>query len=82
MKYAVRLIPIVLIVGLLVAIAGLSMSGYTAVKPAPAYIGNLRSCVFHRYTCSYLPAEKNRTSFSSRTEAIDAGYRPCRKCRP
>lgn len=82
MKYAVRLILIILVVGLLSAMAGLSMSGHTAVRPAPAYIGNLRSCVFHHQTCSYLPSEKNRTFFNSRKEAIDAGYRPCKKCRP
>lgn len=81
MKHA-RLALIVLIVGLLVVMAGLSISGHTATKPAPVYIGNLRSYVFHRPTCSYLPAEKNRTSFGSRTAAIDAGYRPCGKCRP
>lgn len=81
MKHA-RLILLVLIVGLLVAMAALSISGHTAAKSAPAYIGNLRSYVFHRPTCSYLPAEKNRTHLSSRTEAIEAGYRPCRKCRP
>lgn len=81
MKHA-RLALFVLIVGLLVVMVGLSISGHTATESAPAYIGNLRSYVFHRSTCSYLPAEKNRTLFDSKTKAIDAGYRPCRKCWP
>lgn len=81
MKHA-RLALFVLIIGLLVVTAVLSISSHTAAKPAPAYIGNLRSYVFHRPTCRYLPSERNRTHLASRTEAIDAGYRPCRKCRP
>lgn len=78
----VRLTLFVLIVGLLAVMVGLSISGHTETTPAPAYIGNSRSYVFHRPTCSYLPAEKNRTHLASRAEAIDAGYRPCRKCKP
>lgn len=81
MKHA-RLALIVLIIGLLVMIAVPSIGGHAAAKPALAYIGNLRSCVFHRPTCRYLPTEKNRTQLASRTEAIDAGYRPCKKCKP
>lgn len=46
------------------------------------YIGNVKSLVFHRADCSGLPAEKNRTKFSTRDEAISAGYRPCGNCNP
>ncbi|MHB9036356.1 MAG: Ada metal-binding domain-containing protein [Armatimonadota bacterium] len=54
------------------------------VSPASvsSYIGNTRSYVFHRQSCRYLPQTKNRSHFESRKEAVDAGYRPCRKCRP
>jgi competence protein ComEC len=46
------------------------------------YIGNRNSHIFHRRTCSSLPAEHNRVYFRTREEAIAAGYRPCRRCNP
>lgn len=46
------------------------------------YIGNLRSHIFHCPSCSTLPAEKNRVYFDSRSRAVSAGYRPCRRCSP
>jgi competence protein ComEC len=47
-----------------------------------AYIGNIRSHKFHRPECSGLPDEKNRTQFTSRAEAVNAGYDPCGICKP
>jgi hypothetical protein len=78
MEREVRLTLVFLVIWLLVGMTGLSVGG----SPAPAYIGNVRSYVFHRQTCHHLPATKNRTYFHTRKEAIDAGYRPCRKCKP
>ncbi len=46
------------------------------------YIGNLNSHVFHLPSCSSLPAEQNQTTFSSREDAVDAGYTPCGRCTP
>ena len=46
------------------------------------YIGNLNSHVFHRPDCSGLPAEQNQVAFSSREEAVAAGYTPCGRCDP
>ena len=46
------------------------------------YIGNKNSKVFHKPTCANLPMEKNRREFSSRSDAINAGYRPCQNCNP
>lgn len=46
------------------------------------YIGNLNSHKFHLPTCHTLPADKNRTYFNSREEAIGAGYSPCGNCNP
>lgn len=78
MMRAVRLTLVVLVIGCLVAMAALSVHS----RPTPAYIGNVRSYVFHRQTCHHLPTAKNRTYFDTRAQAIDAGYRPCRKCKP
>jgi len=78
MKHAVRLIPVVLALGLLVVTAGLLIRS----NSAQGYIGNRRSHVFHRQSCYYLPFYRNRTHFDTRAEALKAGYRPCQKCRP
>ncbi len=47
-----------------------------------SYIGNKNSKKFHRPDCSSLPAEKNRVELSSREEAIDRGFVPCKNCCP
>jgi len=53
-----------------------------AAKPDTAYIGNKETKKFHKPSCGSLPDEKNRISLSSRDEAINAGYVPCKKCNP
>ena len=56
------------------------------VTPAPAvaYIGNKRSDIFHKPTCSSVRQmnESNKVPLYSRAEAIDRGYRPCQRCNP
>ena len=46
------------------------------------YIGNKNSKKFHKPDCRSLPAPKNRIIFSSRENAINAGYSACRNCNP
>lgn len=46
------------------------------------YIGNLNSKVFHRESCSGLPAPDHRVYFSDREEAVTQGYRSCGNCQP
>ena len=46
------------------------------------YIGNVRSHKFHRPDCIGLPVEDNRVTFASRSEAVNAGYEPCGRCKP
>ncbi len=46
------------------------------------YIGNKNSKKLHRPDCRTLPAEKNRIEFTSRADAINAGYSPCGNCQP
>lgn len=46
------------------------------------YIGNKNSKKLHRPDCRTLPAEKNRVEFTSRTDAINAGYSFCGNCCP
>lgn len=49
-----------------------------------AYIGNSNTLKFHRPDCSSVGqmSEANKVSFSSRDEAISAGYTPCKRCNP
>ena len=54
-----------------------SYSGY-------AYIGNSNSRKFHKASCSSVRdmRDYNKVGFDSRSEAIDAGYTPCKRCHP
>lgn len=49
---------------------------------ADGYIGNVNSHKFHHSWCSYLPDQENQIVFSSREDAIAAGYDPCGRCYP
>ena len=46
------------------------------------YIGNVNSKVFHSVTCGNLPKEENQILFSSREDAVEAGFTPCGNCNP
>lgn len=59
----------------------------TTVSPAPSttsknYIGNINSKKFHLPSCRSLPAQQNQVYFTSRDEAIQQGYVPCKNCNP
>lgn len=56
-----------------------------AVKPPQAktvYHGNVRSKKFHRPGCRYYYCKNCRQRFTSREQALKAGYVPCKVCRP
>ena len=57
-------------------------SGQNSTDTTGTYIGNINSQVFHKPTCNSLPAEQNQIQFSSREEAVSAGYTPCGRCKP
>lgn len=48
------------------------------------YIGNSNSHKFHVPTCKSVGkmSEKNKVTFTSRNEAINQGYQPCKNCNP
>ncbi|OIQ59720.1 thermonuclease precursor [Moorella thermoacetica] len=76
--------------------AGKGLWGAAVTVPAPApasggksgsaakYIGNSSSKKFHYPDCQWAQkiSPRNRVEFSSRQEAINAGYQPCKVCRP
>lgn len=47
-------------------------------------IANSRTGIFHRADCQYVSrmSASNMVPYSSRDDAVDDGYRPCKKCRP
>ena len=55
-----------------------------STNDAGTYIGNSNSHKFHYPSCksSSKIAEKNKVTFSSRDEAINQGYVPCKNCNP
>lgn len=50
--------------------------------PQAQFVGNIISRIFHVDTCDSLPSQKNRITFGTRSEAIQAGYIPCLSCNP
>lgn len=64
--------------------AGNGSSFETGEAPAGVnYIGNKRNGKLHRASCHTLPKEENQALFSTREEAVAAGYDdPCGNCKP
>ncbi|WP_246803911.1 Ada metal-binding domain-containing protein [Desulfosarcina cetonica] len=46
------------------------------------YHGNVDSHIFHKPSCRYYNCKKCTKKFTSREDAIEAGYRPCKVCKP
>lgn len=47
------------------------------------YIGNRNNGKLHKSSCSYLPDPQNQVPFTTREEAVEAGYDdPCKRCNP
>ncbi|WP_434132806.1 hypothetical protein KIAC18_000327 [Sporomusa sphaeroides] len=51
---------------------------------ASSYVGNARTYKFHFSGCRYVGQMNagNKVYFDSRDEAVNAGYVPCKVCRP
>lgn len=61
-----------------------SATAAPAPRNAYAYIGNRNSMIFHYPSCSSVGQMKdsNKVYLDSRSEAIDRGYRACKRCDP
>lgn len=57
---------------------------YHPETPEPAYIGNINSHKFHYLWCESVNdmKEKNKIYFTTREEAVEDGYSPCKICNP
>jgi len=62
----------------------LPIEKYEGKKKAEYYIGNKNSKIFHNPDCSSVKMmnEENKVIFDSREEALKAGFKPCKRCKP
>ena len=49
---------------------------------ATVYHGNIKSHKFHRPGCRYYNCKACTRIFTSKAQALEAGYIPCKVCRP
>jgi len=61
--------------------AALAIASATA-QASTEYHGNTRSKIFHGSSCRHYNCGHCTTIFKTRQEAIDAGYGPCKVCKP
>jgi hypothetical protein len=71
----------VLIILIGIAISVSLATGATDSQPV-VYHGNTKSHVFHAPDCRYYNCKICTTEFTSKEEAVAAGYTPCKACLP
>ncbi len=80
------LLPVCLLLALLFTGAVVESTALPWVDEARAaaivYHGNQRSYIFHRPGCRYYNCKNCVVEFNSRQQALAAGFRPCKICRP
>ncbi|MBN2468032.1 MAG: Ada metal-binding domain-containing protein [Deltaproteobacteria bacterium] len=59
-----------------------SIAAGVVVAQSVIYHGNTKSHIFHKPSCRYYNCKDCTAEFTSREDAIAAGYRPCRVCNP
>lgn len=52
------------------------------IRESSQYHGNVRSRIFHGSLCRHFTCKNCTAVFATRESAIQAGYRPCEKCKP
>ncbi|WP_035066515.1 Ada metal-binding domain-containing protein [Nitratidesulfovibrio termitidis] len=69
---------------LVLTVAVLSAQSIPAAQAAQnaAYHGNVQSHIFHRLGCTYYACKACTAVFATRKAALDAGFRPCKVCKP
>jgi len=54
-----------------------------SVQPAPTlFKGNAETLVFHSIDCKFSQGKKCTAEFTTREEAVEQGYKPCKVCKP
>lgn len=67
-----------------IALATMAAIALSVFSPALAsdYLGNPKSMKFHYADCRTIKHPERFVEFSTREEAIDEGYVPCKVCNP
>ncbi len=55
-----------------------------ATPVAGGFVGNKSSKIFHKADCKAVAkmADKNKVACASKDEAVKAGFKPCKECKP
>ena len=58
--------------------------GSASENPKAAYVASVNREPFHKPSCRWAEkiSDKNLQTFQTRDEAIKAGHRPCKVCKP
>lgn len=77
-------LPILLLIMTLVASFAIISVDNDQIAMAAAYVGAITTGKFHYTSCQWANRirSENRVYFNSRQEAVNAGYIPCKVCRP
>ena len=80
-KLGKRVMPLL---GAVLLAAAILAGAAPAIEPVArtVYHGNVKSHVFHRPGCRYYFCKNCTMAFTSREQALAAGYRPCKVCQP
>jgi micrococcal nuclease len=83
MKPFCRLAPFVLL-GLALLWMPFASAGTPRPDSEPYYVASVKAEPFHRPSCTWAKkiAPHNLQTFQSREDAIKAGHRPCKVCKP
>jgi len=61
---------------------GKKTSSKTPKAVTGSFHGNVKSHVFHTPSCKHFACKNCVKGFKSRADAVNAGYQPCRMCKP
>jgi hypothetical protein len=82
MKPKTKILLLIIILIVSATIIGLTAFRHTSV--GQVYWGSIKSNKFHYPSCKWIKKIKpeNLVEFKTREDAIKAGYKPCKECRP
>ena len=63
-------------------LTGFLLLATVAVAAQAVYRGNVQTGIFHQQSCRYFSCNNCTAVFDSREAALQAGFRPCKVCRP
>ncbi len=64
------------------AVGSAAKTGTVKNVAAGDFRGNPAEHIFHKSSCRFYSGKNNTASFKTREEAVKAGFRPCKICKP